>query len=255
MEEGGAWTVILTWGGRSFLTGREGETGRFCRNLQSNESRNTNCSFPETDHGRVELNEHSVCQDHPQVSVHPPVLQSPWKQRSSCQRGSVGGASPTRNFKRLLLRETSRWHHLPVFSSSPPHEPSSGIFSDSCEYFPQFKGNAALSTCLGTNTMATIRRSKPNHLILVWIYYFLTFRQMKSSRILHQQLLFWSSHKCTGNSLQISPCLAPRSLQAPLTVWISLITAQSHTLRIYKHPSQCGEENWRSYLGSHCEDY
>lgn len=121
--------------------------------------------------------------------------------------------------------------------------------------FPQFKGNAALSTCLGTNTMATIRRSKPNHLILVWIYYFLTFRQMKSSRILHQQLLFWSSHKCTGNSLQVSPCLAPRSLQAPLTVWISLITAQSHTLRIYKHPSQCGEENWRSYLGSHCEDY
>lgn len=136
MEEGGAWTVILTWGRRSFLTGREGETGRFCRDLQSNENRNTNCSFPETDHGRVELNERSECQDHPQVSVHPPVLQSPWKQRSSCQRGSVGGASPTRNFKRRLLRETSRWHHLPAFSSSPPHEPSSGIFSDSRVFSP-----------------------------------------------------------------------------------------------------------------------
>lgn len=121
---------------------------------------------------------------------HPPVRQSPWKQRSSCQRGSVGAASLTTNFKHLLLRKTSRWH-LPVFSSSPPHEPSSGIFSDSCEYFsPNLKETPLCAPVWEPIRWTAIRRSKPNHLILAWIYYFLTFRQMKSSWILRQQLLF-----------------------------------------------------------------
>lgn len=162
VEEGGAWTVILTWGRRSFLTGREGEkvrredtaetfnltrterlTAAFLKQITAGWSW-TNAQYVRITHKSQYL--HPSCSHHGNSGAH--VRGDLWEQLlwPEILNVSSSGKPPGD----IISPCSPRLRHMSLVLVS---------FLIRVSIFSQFKGNAALSTCLGTNTIQEIQSS------------------------------------------------------------------------------------------------